>query len=98
MSQTAVATRFAPTTAPGNWCASEKAATSKALIVAGKQLARYGLATPPIEQREFLSKVIGRIVQLLATVSLTKGRHLITVEAVDQDDSFSPAHIFVNVP
>jgi hypothetical protein len=36
--------------------------------------------------------------QLLATVPLTKGRHLVTVEAVDQDDSFSPAHIFVNVP
>jgi hypothetical protein len=36
--------------------------------------------------------------QLLATVPLTKGRHLVTVEAVDQDDSFSPSHIFVNVP
>jgi hypothetical protein len=36
--------------------------------------------------------------QLLATISLTRGRHRIVVQAVDQDDSFSPARIFVTVP
>jgi hypothetical protein len=36
--------------------------------------------------------------QLRATVSLTSGRHSIVVQAVDQDDSFSPARIFVTVP
>jgi hypothetical protein len=35
--------------------------------------------------------------QLRATVSLTKGKHRIVVQAVDQDDSFSPAPIFVTV-
>jgi DNA invertase Pin-like site-specific DNA recombinase len=42
--------------------ASEDAATCKTLIVAGKQLAKVWLAKPPIEQREFLSNAIGRIV------------------------------------
>jgi hypothetical protein len=36
--------------------------------------------------------------QLRATVSLTSGRNRIVVQAVDQDDSFSPTHIFVTVP
>lgn len=36
--------------------------------------------------------------QLLATVSLTQGRHQIIVQAIDQDDSFVPAPIFVTVP
>jgi hypothetical protein len=36
--------------------------------------------------------------QLLATVSLTPGRHQIIVQAIDQDDSFVPAPIFVTVP
>lgn len=36
--------------------------------------------------------------QLLATISLTRGRHRIVVQAVDQDDSFSPSAIFVTVP
>ncbi|HEX3105216.1 MAG TPA: recombinase family protein [Terriglobales bacterium] len=41
---------------------SEDAAISKALIIAGKQSAKVWLDKPPIEQREFLSSVIGRIV------------------------------------
>jgi DNA invertase Pin-like site-specific DNA recombinase len=41
---------------------SEDAATSKALIIAGKQLAKVWLAKSPTEQREFLSTLIGRIV------------------------------------
>jgi site-specific DNA recombinase len=41
---------------------SEDAATSKALIIAGKQLAKIWLAKSPTEQRELLSNVIGRIV------------------------------------
>ena len=36
--------------------------------------------------------------QLLATISLTRGRHRIVVQAIDQDDSFSPTPIFVTVP
>jgi hypothetical protein len=36
--------------------------------------------------------------QLLTTISLTRGRHRITVQAVDQDDSFAPDVIFVTVP
>jgi hypothetical protein len=36
--------------------------------------------------------------QLLATVSLTPGRHQIIVQAIDQDDSFVPTFIFVTVP
>lgn len=36
--------------------------------------------------------------QLRATISLTPGRHRITVQAIDQDDSFSPIPIFVTVP
>jgi hypothetical protein len=36
--------------------------------------------------------------QLLATISLTRGRHQIIVQAIDQDDSFSPTPIFVTVP
>jgi hypothetical protein len=36
--------------------------------------------------------------QLLATVSLTPGRHQIIVQAIDQDDSFVPTPIFVTVP
>ncbi|MFL6310540.1 MAG: FG-GAP-like repeat-containing protein [Terriglobales bacterium] len=36
--------------------------------------------------------------QLRATVSLTPGRHQIIVQAIDQDDSFKPAPIFVTVP
>jgi hypothetical protein len=36
--------------------------------------------------------------QLLATVSLTQGRHQIIVQAIDQDDSFVPTPIFVTVP
>jgi site-specific DNA recombinase len=41
---------------------SEDAATSKALIIAGKQLAKVWLAKSPTEQREFLSTIIRRIV------------------------------------
>jgi DNA invertase Pin-like site-specific DNA recombinase len=41
---------------------SEDAATSKALIIAGKQSAKVWPAKSPIEQREFLSNVIGRMV------------------------------------
>jgi site-specific DNA recombinase len=41
---------------------ADGAATSKALIIAGKQLAKVWLAKSPSEQREFLSNVIGRIV------------------------------------
>jgi hypothetical protein len=36
--------------------------------------------------------------QLLATISLTAGRHQIIVQAIDQDDSFVPFPIFVTVP
>jgi len=36
--------------------------------------------------------------QLLATISLTPGKHRIVVQAIDQDDSFSPTPIFVTVP
>lgn len=36
--------------------------------------------------------------QLLATISLARGKHRITVQAVDQDDSFAPNIIFVTVP
>jgi hypothetical protein len=36
--------------------------------------------------------------QLRATISLTPGRHQIIVQAIDQDDSFSPTPIFVTVP
>jgi hypothetical protein len=36
--------------------------------------------------------------QLRATVSLSKGKHRVVVQAVDQDDSFSPTAIFVTVP
>jgi len=36
--------------------------------------------------------------QLLATVSLKRGRHQIIVQAIDQDDSFVPTPIFVTVP
>lgn len=36
--------------------------------------------------------------QLLATISLTAGRHQIIVQAIDQDDSFAPFPIFVTVP
>jgi site-specific DNA recombinase len=50
---------------------SEDAATSKALIVAGKQLAKIWLAKPPIEQREFLSNVIGRIVVRERSLEIT---------------------------
>jgi site-specific DNA recombinase len=41
---------------------SEDAVTSKALIIAGKQLAEVWLAKSPIEKREFLSNVVGRII------------------------------------
>lgn len=41
---------------------SEDAAISKALIIAGKHLAKLWPAKSPTEQREFLSSVIGRIV------------------------------------
>jgi hypothetical protein len=41
---------------------SEEAATSKALIIAGKQLAKIWLVKSPTEQREFLSSVVERIV------------------------------------
>lgn len=41
---------------------SEDAATSKALIIAGKQLAKIWLAKSPTEQRAFLNNVIGRII------------------------------------
>ncbi|HEY1936590.1 MAG TPA: FG-GAP-like repeat-containing protein [Candidatus Angelobacter sp.] len=36
--------------------------------------------------------------QLFATISLTRGRHQIIVQAIDQDDSFMPTPIFVTVP
>jgi hypothetical protein len=36
--------------------------------------------------------------QLRTTISLTPGRHRIVVQAVDQDDSFSPRAIEVTVP
>jgi hypothetical protein len=36
--------------------------------------------------------------QLLATITLSRGRHQIIVQAIDQDDSFSPKPIFVTVP
>jgi hypothetical protein len=36
--------------------------------------------------------------QLRATISLTRGRHQIIVQAIDQDDSFRPTPIFVTVP
>jgi hypothetical protein len=36
--------------------------------------------------------------QLLATISLTQGRHQIIVQAIDQDDSFMPTPIFVTAP
>ena len=41
---------------------SEDAATSKALIIAGKQIAKAWPAKAPTELREFLSSVVGRIV------------------------------------
>src|SRR5712671_2261065 len=50
---------------------SEDAATSKELIIAGKQLAKVWLAKPPIEQREFLSNVIGRIVVRERSLEIT---------------------------
>jgi hypothetical protein len=51
--------------------ASEDAATSKALIIAGKQSAKVWLAKSPIEQREFLSNVIGRIVVCERSLEIT---------------------------
>ena len=36
--------------------------------------------------------------QLRATVSLSKGKHRVVVQAVDPDDSISPTAIFVTVP
>jgi site-specific DNA recombinase len=50
---------------------SEDAATSKELIIAGKQLAKLWLAKSPIEQREFLSNVIGRIVVCERSLEIT---------------------------
>ena len=50
---------------------SEDAATSKALIIAGKQLAKLFLAEAQTEQREFLSKVIGRIVVHETSLEIT---------------------------
>jgi len=50
---------------------SEDAATSKALIIAGKQLAKAWLAKSPIEQREFLSNVLGRIVVCERSLEIT---------------------------
>ena len=50
---------------------SEDAATSKALIIAGKQLAKVFLAESQTEQREFLSKVIGRIVVHETSLEIT---------------------------
>ncbi len=50
---------------------SEDAATSKALIVAGKQLAKVWLVKPPTEQREFLSSVIRRIVVRERSLEIT---------------------------
>jgi site-specific DNA recombinase len=41
---------------------SEDAAISKALIIAGKHLAKLWVAKSPTEQREFLSNIVGRIV------------------------------------
>jgi site-specific DNA recombinase len=50
--------------------ASEDAATSKALIIAGKQLAKEWLTKSPTKQRGFLSSVIGRIVVHEATLEM----------------------------
>jgi site-specific DNA recombinase len=50
---------------------SEDAATSKALIVAGKQLAKAWLAKSQTEQREFLGSVIGRIVVRERSLEIT---------------------------
>jgi site-specific DNA recombinase len=50
---------------------SEDAAISKALIIAGKHLAKLWLAKSPTEQREFLSNVIGRIVVREPSLEIT---------------------------
>jgi site-specific DNA recombinase len=50
---------------------SEDAATSKALIVVGKQSAKVWLAKPPIEQREFLSSVVERIIVHETSLEIT---------------------------
>jgi site-specific DNA recombinase len=50
---------------------SEDAATSKALIIAGKHLAKAWQAKSPTEQREFLTSVIGRIVVRERSVEIT---------------------------
>jgi hypothetical protein len=50
---------------------SEDAAISKALIIAGKHLAKLWLAKSPTEQREFLSNVIGRIIVRETSLEIT---------------------------